>query len=72
MRENTNIRPRIALTVTPNGVESVSILPGGGSDGRGAGYGLCSFLEEEINCFDDSIKQKFGYEYATNKERLEQ
>lgn len=64
--------PRIALTITSDGVESVSVLPGGGSDGRVAGYGLCAFLEDEINSFDDSIKQKFGNENRTNKERLDQ
>ena len=58
--------PRIALTITPNGVETITILPGGGSEGREAGYELCSFLKKEINSFDDSIKQKFGDEHSTN------
>jgi len=55
-----NTGPRIALTITPDGVESVSILPGGGADGRTAGYCLCSFLGQEITDFDEAIRRKIG------------
>jgi len=51
------MRPRIAIILTPYGVDAVAVLPGD-SETRRAGYELCSLLEEELQAFETAILQK--------------
>jgi hypothetical protein len=51
------MRPKIAIILTPCGIDSVSVLPGE-SDTRLAGYEFCSLLEEDLQAFETAIRQK--------------
>lgn len=48
------MKPRIALILTPDGIDTVTVLSSG-SEARKAGYRLCSLLEDEIRTFEAAI-----------------
>jgi len=49
--------PKIAIIITPDGIETVAILSKKNKDRKKA-INLCSLLETEIRKFEDSIIKK--------------
>ncbi len=53
----SNMKPKIAIILTPTGIDTVTVLSTG-SEARKAGYRLCSLLENEISTFEAAILKK--------------
>jgi hypothetical protein len=51
------MKPKIAIILTPDGIDTVSVLSTG-TEARKAGYKLCSLLEDEISKFEKLIQDK--------------
>lgn len=51
------MKPKIAIILTPNGIDTVTVLSTG-SEARKAGYKLCSLLEDEFHRFEMDILEK--------------
>jgi len=51
------MKPKLAIILTPDGIDTVTVLSTG-SEARKAGYRLCSILEDEFHKFEQAIKEK--------------
>jgi hypothetical protein len=64
------MKPKIAIILTPSGIDTVTVLSTG-SEARNAGYKLCSLLENEISACESAILKKLqleGGEFEAGKE----
>ena len=59
-KEGVNMsKPKIGIVLTPEGVESITLL-GGGSDDRMAANSFCNALKHEIADFEIIVRKKFS------------
>ncbi len=65
------MKPKIALILTPKGIDTVSVLSSG-SEARKAGYRLCELLEEEIQHFEVSIIEKLHFLDGADEDNVEE
>jgi len=52
------MKPKIAIILTPAGIDSVSVLSGSGSKELKEGYKICSYIQNELTNFEKAVCNK--------------
>jgi hypothetical protein len=55
-----NMKPKICIILTPDGIDTVTVISSGGTKTRKEGYKLCSYIENEITGFEHAIRDKLA------------
>ncbi|MDA2918052.1 hypothetical protein MYX76_00915 [Desulfobacterota bacterium AH_259_B03_O07] len=65
------MKPKICIILTPDGIDTVTVLSTGGTRVRKEGYKICSFIENEITDFERIVCSKLkksGHGYSKGNE----